>query len=138
MEAGHGRGWSVETSRIQAVSDVVMEGRVGLEDELRWFYSQVAQLEEAPDSVDATGQVCFRSAHMHVRICLVERPRIDLMVRRLTIAVDSLAAASELLEERRVRYERLHGLLFTERRLVTRDPAGHVVELKQGWPFGPV
>jgi catechol 2,3-dioxygenase-like lactoylglutathione lyase family enzyme len=58
-------------------------------------------------------------------------------MRRVTIAVPSLAEAVQRLDERSVAYERLTGILFTDRRLQVLDPAGNRVEFKQEWGLGP-
>lgn len=128
----------MEQSRIQAIANVELKARPEIADELRWFYSQVALLEEAPPSQDGRPQVCFRSAQILVRICLVAEPKVDPMIRRLTIAVPSLGEAAAQLDERKVPYRRLTGLLFTDRRLETRDPAGYFVEFRRAWPDAPV
>ena len=122
----------MNTSRIQAIRHINLEAPVGSEEDLRWFYGEVAGLEEVPgDGED--GRLCFKSEHIELQVHLSSEPRVDPIERRLTIAVASLSEAAAQLTERRVGYEYISGLLFTDNRLESRDPAGHRIVLRQGW-----
>ena len=129
---------TVPTSRIQAVEHIVLEAPAGIDEALRWFYSDVARLKEVPTDGAVDPKLCFISAQIELRTGVVEHPRIDPMLRRLTVLVPSLAEAAEQLDERAVPYQRCAGLLFTDRRIAVHDPAGHLMELKQGWPEAPL
>ncbi|HNQ24552.1 MAG TPA: hypothetical protein PKK06_15830 [Phycisphaerae bacterium] len=121
-------------SRIQAVDHIHLEAAPEAADDLRWFYTEVAALEEV-DGLDpvATGRLAFRSEKLEVRFRFVPRPLVEPNRRRMTVAVPSLAAAAALLAERGLGHARERGLLYTEERLHVLDPAGHRVELKQDW-----
>ena len=124
----------MKSSRIQAVDHIHVEARPGLEEELIRFYTEVGGLECVADGDGDPPGLCFRSAHLQLHIRLVDNPRVEPLARRMTLAVESLAETSKLLEERSISYLRLPGLWYTDSRLSVCDPAGHRVELKQQWP----
>ena len=128
----------MEPRRIQAVEHVHLEARPGLEEELQWFYGEVGRLDFVPHDHPAAPGMRFRSAQLELRIALVEKPKIATVGRRVTLLVPSLEVAAATLDERSVPYERQSGLMFTDRRMGTQDPAGNRVELKQGWPNAPL
>ncbi len=121
----------MEPSRILAVDHVNIEARPGLEDALRWFYGEVAVLDEVPWPIEDSAGLCFRSERIELRLHCVDNPRIVAVATRVTIAVPSLSLAAEQLDERRVSYERLSGLSVTDRCLQALDPAGNRAELRQ-------
>jgi len=122
-------------SRIQAIEDVHREGALHLTDLLRWFYAEVACLDELSDDPDAP-QLCFKSGQIHLRIKLVDVPQVDSTGFRLVLAVPALFEAEEKLKDRRMPLEWSQGVDWVDRRIATLDPAGNRVELKQDWPFG--
>ena len=128
----------MESQRIQAVEHVRIEAPPGSDDVLRWFYGEVGGLESVPAEDTDTARVRFKSVRLELQIYLVERPRVDPVGRRVTLFVRSLDDAAAKLDRRSVPYEQLSGLMFADRRLSTRDPAGNRVELKQGWPNAPL
>lgn len=121
----------MEESRIQAVDHVNLEAPFGIDEELRWFYEEIAQLEEIESDGSEPGRLCFKSGWIELRIRCANAPRIESLPRRVTILVESLDHVVEQLEERSIRYTRLSGLLYTDRRLEVLDPAGNRVALKQ-------
>ncbi len=124
-------------SRIQAIDHVNLEAPIGLAEDIRRFYTEIALLDELPRSEADPPRLCFKSERIELRIALLERPWIEPVACRVMIAVPSLAETAELLEECGTPYERLSGLSFTDRRLEMHDPAGNRVALKQAWPSGP-
>ena len=126
----------MEPSRILAVDHVNLEAPPGLDDELRWFYGEVAVLEERTEDPAECRLLCFKSERIELRIHLVDAPQIDPVAYRVTIAVPSLDEAAEHLVDRRRHFVRLSGLLFSDRRLDTLDPAGNRVMLKQYYASG--
>ena len=128
----------MEPHRINAVDHVHLQAPLGLEDELQWFYGEVAGLEFVPDDGLAAPRMHFRSMRLELRISLVENPKIAPVGRRLTLIVPSLEMATTVLDQRSVPYERRSGLMYSDRRMTTQDPAGNRVELKQGWPNAPL
>lgn len=122
----------MKQSRIQAIRHIILEAPTGSEEDLRWFYGKVAGLTEVPgDGKD--GRICFKSEHIELELRVSAEPQVSPVERRLTIAVASLSEAAAQLIERRVEYEYISGLLYTDRRLESRDPAGHRIVLRQGW-----
>lgn len=122
----------MKESRIQAIRHISLEAPLGSEEDVRWFYGEVAGLTEVPCD-GAEGRMCFKSEHIELQVALCAVPQVDPIERRLTIAVASLSEAAEQLRERRVEYEHISGLLYTDQRLASRDPAGHRIVLRQGW-----
>ena len=125
----------MKPSGIQAIDHIRVEAQYGREEELIDFYTEVGGLEYVEDGEADSATLCFRSAQLSLHIRMVDNPQVDSVARRMTLAVDSLAKASKLLEERSVPYLRLPGLWYTDTRLSVCDPAGHRVELKQQWPL---
>jgi len=128
----------MKPSRIQAVDHVHLEAHPGHADDLRWFYSTVGALEEVGQPLPGVDALTFQSAWIELRICLAPAPRVDPARRRLTLAIPTLEDAANLLGERNYRYVWEHALERSHRRIRLHDPAGHLVELKQEWPFGPL
>ncbi len=127
----------MKQSRIQAVDHVNLEAHIRLAEDVRRFYTEIALLDEVPCSEVDPPRLSFISERIELRVALVEKPWIEPVACRVTIAVPSLAETAELLEERRIPYEPLSGLSFTDRRLEMHDPAGNRMALKQAWPDGP-
>ncbi len=125
-------------SRIQAIDDVHLEAPPGIEESLRWFYGTVAGLEELDCDPGDGSSLCFKSERIGLRIRLVDSPQISSTPLRLTINVVSIDNVAERLDGRRWQYALLRGIMFTDRRIETLDPAGNRVALKRHWPTGPM
>jgi len=121
----------MEPSRIQAVDHVNLEAPYGVDEGMRWFYAEVAVLEEVSCDDPAPNRLCFISRQIELRVNFVDSPDIDPLEPRVTIFVPSLSEVAERLEERSVPYTTLTGLMYTDRRLEVHDPAGNRVVLKQ-------
>lgn len=128
----------MKPSRIQAIDHVNLEASPACTEDLRWFYTAVGLLEEVENTIPDANTLTFKSARLELRIRLVPDPRTDPARRRLTLAVPTLEDAANLLEERNYQYAWEHALEWSGRRIRLHDPAGHGVELKQEWPFGPL
>jgi len=127
----------VKPSRIQAVDHVNIEAPPEAAEEIRWFYGELAELDEIPSAPGAETLLRFRSADLEVRVHLVSDPCVDPMEQRLVIAIPSLFSAKQLLDERHIVWQEFRGLGWTDRRLALLDPGGNRIELKQQWPEGP-
>ena len=125
-------------SRIQAIDRVTIEAPLGIDDELRWFYREVADLEEVEATLPVSSALIFRSARIELRVVLRTDPRIECNRYRLTLMVTSLEQAAERLDERRVAWSRFCGVPWSDQRLGTVDPAGNRVWLKRSWPDAPL
>lgn len=124
----------MKQSRILAVEHVNLEAPPGLNEDLTWFYAEVAGLDPVGDvGVDAP-RLRFKSAQIEVRIHIKNDPRIDPVVCRATILVRCLSETNEQFDERKIACVPLCGLAFMDRRIAVLDPAGNRVELKQEWP----
>lgn len=118
-------------SRIQAVDHVNIEALLGTEDELRWFYGEVAGLDEVLSNDADYARLRFKSEHIEIRLRMRPELEIDPIPCRATILVPSLEEALEALMERSVDYEPVSGIAWTDRRIQALDPAGNRIELKQ-------
>lgn len=125
----------MEPSRIQAVDHVHLESSYGLENSLRWFYGEVGLLEEVDYPLPDEEGLCFKSAHIELRIRLVERPDISSSQCRVTLATASLDEIETQLIDGQVEYELMTGMMGCDQRIGTYDPAGNRVEFKQEWPI---
>ena len=128
----------MKPSRIQAIDHVHLEAPPACAEELRWFYTAVGALEEVDPPTPEGNGLTFQSARIELRISLVPTPRIDSARRRLALAIPNLEDTANLLEDRDYRFWWEHALEWSGRRIRLHDPAGHVVELKQEWLFGPL
>jgi hypothetical protein len=128
----------MESQRIRAVEHVRIEAPPGSDDALRWFYGEVGGLELVPAAAPDTTRLRFKSVRLELQIDLDDQTRVDPVGRRVTLFVQSLDDAAAKLDQRSVPYKRMSGLMFADRRIGTRDPAGNRVELKQGWPNAPL
>lgn len=126
----------MEPGRIQAVDHVELEAPLGTEDALRWFYGELAELDEVAASGLTGGPIRFKSARIELRIRFVPRPSIDPVPVRVTIGVRSILETRAKLDEARIPFERVSGLLFTDRRIQVLDPAGNRVAFRQVWDVG--
>lgn len=120
-------------SRIIAVDHVNVEAPPGAADGLRWFYGEVCLLDEVDASVGGA-KLVYRSGRIELRIHLLGSPVVEPVDCRVGILVPELSEATELLEERRVGYDTLSGLTWTDQRISLLDPGGNRVELRQYWP----
>lgn len=130
-------------SKLRAVENIVREAALGLAEALRWFYVEVAGLEEVnpdhPDNPESHDYALhFRTTLQEVRIRLVPNPAVESAGFPIVIAVTSLDEAAELLEGRSVAFETISCISWPDRRLATNDPAGNRVELKRDWPYDPL
>lgn len=124
----------IHGNRILAVDHVHLEAPLGCEEELRWFYGELAGLDEQPPEGDDGTLLRFRDAEWEVRITLTAEPKTEATAERVTLAVASLFEAKEMLIERKIRFEQISGTTWTDRRLSVLDPAGNRVGIKRYWP----
>ncbi len=124
----------MKQSRILAIEHVNLEAAPGLNEDLTWFYTEVAGLDRLDNVCVDAPQMCFKSARIELRFHIKEDPRIDPVACRLAILVRCLPETIDLLVERKIAYESLCGLTFMDRRITVLDPAGNRLELKQEWP----
>lgn len=130
-------------SRIVAIDHVHLEAPFGIEDALRWFYEEVAELNPiqpdlVPSSWNGEVRLIFRCYPLEVRLHLKEEPRIEPVDCRLTIRMTSLHDTCRKLVDEGVRFQEMSGLTWTDRRIGTHDPAGNRVEFRQHWPYAPL
>ncbi len=120
-------------SRIVAVDHVNLEASPGAGEAMRWFYGEVCQLDEV-ETDGSEARLLYKSARIELRVAFVDQPSVESVDCRVAILVPEMAEATDLLDERRVDYDTLSGLDWTDRRVSLLDPAGNRVELRQYWP----
>lgn len=125
----------MKRNRLQAIDHVCLRAPFGMEQELIDFYTGVGELESLPPSQSDEAVLRFKSSLIELRIDPCECPAIDKHARRLTLVVTCLETVEEALAAQKQKYARVSGLGFTDRRILVRDPVGHLVELKQEWPL---
>jgi hypothetical protein len=118
-------------SRIVAVDDVHRQAPLGIDDRIRWFYANIGCLDEAPAA--EPGWIVFRSARIELRIELTANPKIESAGFPVVLAIPSLEAATEMLNEESWAFEKLTGTTWADDCLATLDPAGNRVELRREW-----
>ena len=124
----------IHGNRIVAVDHVHLEAPLGCEDELRWFYGELAGLEEQASEDDDGALMRFRDAEWEVRIALTAEPKTEGTAERVTLVVASLFEAKEMLIEKKIRFDQISGTTWTDRRLSLLDTAGNRVGIKRYWP----
>ena len=125
-------------SRIQAVDHVDIEAPLGIDDELRWFYGELLDLEERSADESMGPGLCFRSERIELRIRVAQDPQVESVECRVIVGVSSMVDTIERLEERKVPFQLLSGLGRSDRRIQVLDPAGNRAELTQacdGFPL---
>ena len=122
-------------SRIVAVDHVILEAPPEAENELRWFYGELATLDEVVAAAEWGRQIVFKSLRIELRIHLRENPRVDPIVCRLTVRVPLLDEVIEQLEDRKIEFVPISGIRWTDRRITLLDPGGNRVELRKDWPM---
>jgi len=125
-------------SRIQAIEHVNLEAPLGIDEAMRWFYGRIVGLVEIECAQDGGCMLGFKSERIELRIRLAAEPLISSTPLRLTVKVLSLDEVAEGLDQRRRGYTFYRGLMYSDRRIETLDPAGHRVALKRHWPIGPM
>jgi hypothetical protein len=125
-------------SRIQAIDHIHLEAVRGIEERMRWFYRDVVGLSEVACDADDEFALRFKSERIEIRVRVAASPQIGSTAVRLAVGASSLEGIAERLDERKWGYVVLRGLMWTDRRIETLDPAGHRVALKRHWPTGPI
>jgi len=121
-------------SRIVAVDHVTLEASPNAENELRWFYGELATLDEVAAAAECGRRIVFKSLRIELRIHLRENPKTDPIDCRLTVRVPSLEEVIEQLEDRNIEFVTVSGIRWTDRRISLLDPGGNRVELRKDWP----
>lgn len=116
---------------VLSTHEVRVEASVERRAEARDFYVRLLGLREWPRDRQIPGGWGVGDPQCGAYFQFRHDPRIDRLRRRLVICVSSLDAIAERLGEERRPYMRFHGLGPADRCLLTTDPDGHRVELRQ-------
>ncbi len=125
-------------SRIVAVDHVHLEAPSGLEESMRWFYGDLADLQAIQEEHDYRASMGFKSERIKLWLHFLDQPNIDSVPIRVTILIKWLDALIEELEIRQREYQPVSSLSITGREISTLDPAGNRVVFRQYWPFALV
>ncbi len=124
----------MKPSRIQAVDHIHIEAPLGSDEDVRWFYGELCELEECPGLLADAPTLRFKSSRIVLHVRLVPIPDTDPMDERFVLAVTSLEQVVELLEERKLPYHEVRGFGCTDRRILVMDPGGNRIVLKRHFP----
>ena len=117
---------------MQAIRDVRVEAKPGLEGDLHFFYVEMLGLEP---SEGEPGMLHFCTDKLRLRVLLTPEAQPSPMRRRLVLEIPSLGRMADKLEEEGIPHEWYRGLTLTDQRIFVLDPADHRVDLQQAWPF---
>ena len=123
---------------VESIADVWVDGSVKRASEHRRFYTEYLGLVEvahAPVPEGGPGVLCFEGQRNRVCIKQWERPVVDTVPVRAVIAVKSLEALRQILEDNRVMYFPLRGVGGLSHRLHVLDPDGNRLEVRESQLF---
>lgn len=121
--------------RIHAIDHVHLDVPPGCGDRLREFYGSLLGLPALEPPAGSDAILCFGANRLQLKLLVRERPDINPNRRRLVLEVESLRQQAQRFDDAGVPYRTYRGFRYTEQRVFVDDPAGHVLELKQVWPF---
>ena len=120
-------------SRIVAVDHVTLEAPPESENDLRWFYGELATLDEVAGDAEWGRRIVFKSLRIELRIHLRDNPKIEPIDCRLTVRVPLLEDVMKELEDRKIEFQTISGMLWADRQISLLDPGGNRVELRKDW-----
>jgi hypothetical protein len=104
-------------------------------DALQRFYADLIGLPPWPEKLQIPGGWGLGSPQAGLLLQFRHDPAVDPVRRRFTLLVDCLAALEERLQEEEWPYERIRGFGWTDQFLLTHDPVGHLIEIRQSQPL---
>lgn len=121
-----------QRGRLNAVANVELEARPGIEQQFVWFYGEFVGLRivDPSETIDGVPVLRFKSDRVELRIRFVAEPRIESIDHRVNLGVPSLEAAAMVLEERKHPFDWMHGIAATDRALSLLDPGGNRVMIR--------
>lgn len=122
-------------SRIVAVDHVLLESDLEVEEDLRWFYGDLVALDEVGAAGEPGRRLVYKSGRIELRVAFVAEPHVDPIDTRVAILVPSLKEVTDVLDDRKIGFEPVSGLRWSDRCIAVHDPAGHRIELREHWPF---
>jgi catechol 2,3-dioxygenase-like lactoylglutathione lyase family enzyme len=122
-------------SKVEAVTDVAVEGYPATAQSSRYFYVELLGLrqEEAPAAGEVADECELRFYGQRHRLILrlKDEPEIDTTKRAALICVRSLRELCQRLDDLGIEYVRSSGFGLADRRVWLRDPSGNLLELRQ-------
>ncbi len=99
--------------------------------QVRDFYTRLLRLEPWPDGAQIPGCLGLGSQQRGLLLQVRHDPIIDPVRIRVRLLVDGLDELRQRLDQQPWPYEFLHGLGWTERRMLLHDPAGNLIEVRE-------
>jgi len=122
-------------SAIQCVREVRVGTAAEHAREVRRFYCDLLGLAPWPAEQQLPGTLGLGNAQCGLLLYRRHDPAVAPVRRRLTVTVHSLSELRQKLDDDGRPYELLHGLGWTDRCLLVRDPDGHLIEVRQSLPL---
>ncbi len=104
-------------------------------DALQRFYADLIGLPPWPETLQIPGGWGLGNPQTGLLLQFRHDPEVDLVRRRCTLLVGCLAALEERLQEEQWPYQRIRGFGWTDQFLLTHDPVGHLIEIRQSQPL---
>ena len=123
---------------VESIADVWLDGSAQRASEHRRFYTEylgLVEVEHPPVPEGGPAVLCFEGQRNRVCIKSWERPVVDTVPVRAVIAVKSLDALRQILEDNRVMYFSLRGVGGLSHRLQVLDPEGNRLEVRESQLF---
>jgi len=128
----------MKESRIVAVDHIHLDAQNGLEETMRWFYEELAELQSIDNEGYYGALMGFKSERIKLWLHFHDAPTLDPIPIRVTILVESIETVVEILEQRLHGFVLARGLSMSQREISTLDPSGNRVIFRQYWPYAMV
>jgi hypothetical protein len=100
-------------------------------DDVLHFYAEILGMPIWPARWQIPGGAGLGSPIAGLYLQFRHDPEIDPVRRRFTLVADSLDTLEKRLQELEWRYRRYRGFGWSDQYILLRDPAGHLVEVRQ-------
>ncbi len=122
-------------TRLMIVRETRVECDTHRLEAARRFYRDWLELPEWPRSACPPTMIGFGPVRCGLLLARAHDALLDPMRRRLALTVASLAALERRLVDNEWPCSRLHGLSVCDQLLITHDPSGHRLEIRQHYPM---
>ena len=103
--------------------------------ELQLFYTETLGLTPWPGNAQIPGGWGVGNPQCGLYLQFRHDPAVDPVRRRFTLTVARLATLEARLLEREWPYRRVRGFGWSDQTVLLRDPAGHLIEVRQSSPL---
>lgn len=122
-------------TNVVCVREVRAGAPVELVDELRRFYADTLGLVPWPERRQIPGGWGVGHPERGLYLQFRHDPEVDQVRRRFALTVPSLAGLEERLLDHPWPYDRVRGFGWSDHHILLRDPAGHLIEVRQSQPL---